>query len=254
MIRQFILSRIHGERMTEDDAWITLRHYASKAEIQVVRSMTISVIRRTLAKVYQPRLATDDDFAMRKINAAIDVVDAERDRRELLGLDEPGPPAAASDVGRTAPGIPPWQTEPGEPSSILRNDYTDLNFIKRVVYERSVRLGDAELVKAWAWDGARFHKVISARANQFAYEELGRALVMLHANSPRTEACEAVFLTKGRGRVERFRLIIIRVGRAYENVTGYDLSIDFAPDRPGLMAFLNDWLREVRQRLHDDRV
>jgi hypothetical protein len=236
--------------MNEDEAWGILDFYASRARVSVTRAMPVSVIRRTLAKVYQPRKATDDDSSMRRINSAIDIVGAERDRRELCGMDESAAPAKPQP---RPPGVPPWQTEPTEPSQILRNDYTDLNYIKKTVYERSVRFGDVELVKAWAWDGQRFRKVVSAYANMFAYEDLGRALLVLQS-ADGGAPCDAVLLSKGTHVTRSFRLIIARMGRSFENVNSYNLTLECELGRPDLAEFLADWLQQVRAKLVKDRA
>ncbi|MGL4462089.1 MAG: hypothetical protein ACRC1K_08040, partial [Planctomycetia bacterium] len=262
--------------MTENEAWTVVQGYARQAGLTLQTTMTISVLRRTLAKKYQPRRAGDDDEAMRRINRAIDVIDAERDRRELYGLDpfaapagtsttgssNPGPTSTyggsstgsygsgGSTGGRTGPGpgsasggwtggwssgagqkssaggaaLPPWQTEPGDSCEIQEYAFSDVNFIKKTIYERSARMGGAELVKAWAWDGSRFRKVISAFANEFAYEELGRAMVYWQSHADESVRCDAVLLTRGAGRATHFRLIIIRIGKGFEDVSRYGWS------------------------------
>ena len=104
--------------MTEDDAWEILHHYAQVGNIRIEQEMSVRVLRRNLAKVFQPRAVDDDDSAMRQINPALDLIEVERDRRELLGIPE----NARSDnrAGRGGGGgwaAPRWpQTWLGRPS------------------------------------------------------------------------------------------------------------------------------------------
>lgn len=221
--------------MTEPEAWQVLDHFAGLARISISRAMTVNQLRRSLAKRYQPRRASDDSTAMSRINPAIDVIDAERDRRELLGVAEPARQPAAAE---------PWQTEP-DVSETLED-------IQRSVYQRAVKFGRVELVKAWAWDGKRFRKVLSAQANEWASEELGRGLLRWLAQERVPYRCEAVFVTHGSGRANRFRLILLRVGKGYDNVSSYDFAIDIEPDDPTLAGSLNRWLEKARHRLFQD--
>ena len=237
--------------MNEEEAWDLLSHYAGQAKIQIARSMAIGELRRTLAKAYQPRRAHDDDSIMRQINPAIDIIDAERDRRELLGIAEPGGQPAAPQPGWHEEA--PWQPDPRGPTWAAVDDYCDIGFIQRHVYERASKFGSVGLVKAWAWDGHRFRKVISAYANRYTYDDLARSLLRWLLRAEVDYTCEAVFLTEGAGRAQSFQLILVKVGRGYENVMSYDQRLDIQPDDPSLPAFLAQWLRLFRHQLEDDQ-
>lgn len=234
--------------MTESEAWDTLLFYAQKGRVRIAAEMTVNVIRRSLAKVFHPRLATDDDRDMRAINACIDVVEAARDKRELCGEPEPAP-TAAEPSGRD-----PWQSDPYESTQIFRQDYTDINFLKKTIYDRSIRFGKVELVKAWAWDGARFRKVVSLYANDWALEELGRALLFQQTHGSADGRCDAVFLTQGQGRVRRFRLILLKSGRYCEDVSKCGLYFESEPDDPQLPTKLTQWLHGIDGRMWSDRT
>lgn len=233
--------------MTEAEAWETLQYYSTKGGVRIERQMTINVLRRTLAKVYQPRKATDDDRQMREINSCIDEIELARDRRELSG--EPEPVAAAT----MARAEQPWQTDPSEPCTIYRTDFTDSNYIKKSIYERAVRFGKVELYRAWGWDGERFRKVIAVFGNDFTLEELGRALLYSQVNGSNPVPCEAVFVTTGEGRPRRFRLTMVRMGRSCEDVSRYERYFDCEPNDPYLQQELNTWLDQVRDELALDR-
>ena len=237
--------------MNEEEAWQLLAHYAHQAKIGINRSMAVGELRRALAKAYQPRLANDDDSIMRQVNPAIDVIDAERDRRELLGIPEPDGKTDATQPGWHEEA--PWQPDPQGPTWAPVDDYADIGFIQRQIYERASKFGNVELVKAWAWDGHRFRKVISAYANQYAYDDLARSLLRWLLRAEVDYTCEAVFLTEGAGRAQSFQLILVKVGRGYENVMSYDQRLDIQPDDPSLPAFLSQWLRLFRHRLEDDQ-
>ncbi|MFO0948660.1 MAG: hypothetical protein U1D30_22500 [Planctomycetota bacterium] len=234
--------------MRESEAWETLYYFSHRGGVRIDEKMTINVLRRTLAKVYQPRLATDDDRQMREINACIDVVEAERDRRELEGEV-----AVVATATMTRAKVPPRQTDPSDSSEILRQDFTDLNFIKKTIHERATRFGKAELVRAWGWDGDRFRKVIAVFGNDFTMEELGRALLYSQVNGPNPSRCEAVFLTKGEGRATRFQLIMIQMGRSCEEVSRYHLFFECSPSEPTMREQLGFWLESVRSQLRADR-
>lgn len=246
--------------MTEEQAWLTLEQFAARGNVKIARSMRIAVMRRTLAKVFQPRAVGDDDAAMRAINPALDVIEAERDRRELCGIPEPV--AAAGHAGPVAQTRRPsnvddpnaWQTEPGEPLDIQKPDYSDINYLKKQVFLRSMRFGTPELVKAWSWDGQRFRKVISAYAGEFAYEDLARGLLVFQSQNDPGGICEAVMLTKGDGPARQFRVILIRVGRAYEDVSRYNFEIEGDPSSPGIAGLINSWLAVIRGQLDADTM
>lgn len=233
--------------MTEDDAWEILHHYAQAAAITIDTSMTVRVLRRNFAKAYQPRTIGDDDSAMRRINPALDLIDAERDRRELLGIQEQVRPTPGNGC------IEPWQTDPSEPTTIYREDYTDPNYLKKMVYERATRFGDVELFKAWSWNGERFRKIFAAYANQFSLDELGRGLLQWQMHISGNARCDAIFLTKGNGPAKSFRLVIIRIGRGYENVVPYGFDVDGDPYDSRFQEAISCWLNIVTAQLNRDR-
>lgn len=270
--------------MTEAQAWETLTYFARRGGTRIETQMSVGVLRRTLAKVYQPRKATDEDKSMREINACIDVIELERDRRELVGEEEaggapsvePAPRWATSTMGAdshwaTASAVArsmgpprtgwqsthsagaPWQTEPGDGDKIYRNDCTDPNFIKKSIHDRASRFGPVELHKAWGWDGNRFRKVISVRGNDYTLEDLGRALLYLQVNGSNPIPCEAVFVTKADGRARRFRLVMLRMGRSCEDVSRYERYYEGEPDDPRLRENLGIWLESVRTQVSADR-
>lgn len=234
--------------MTEDDAWEILHHYAHLGSIRIEREMSVRVLRRNLAKLYQPRAVDDDDSAMRRINPALDVIEAERDRRELLGIAEDSA-VAYSRAGC----VEPWQTDPSEPTTIYRTDYTDPNFLRKEVYERATRFGDVELMKAWSWNGERFRKILTAYANQFSLDELGRGLLQWQMHLNQNGRCDAIFLTKGNGPAKSFKLVIIRIGRGYENVVPYGFDLEGDPYDPKFNDIVPSWLKLITAQLNRDR-
>lgn len=283
--------------MSEEEAWEVLLSHAHKAGITIQVSMSTTVLRRNLAKAYQPRLATDGDGAMRAINPAIDVIEAERERRELSGVPnyeepprapraayasgsattgtggnpgpgasrntgqsrnagartgQPGQSSRAAPQGASSVNNPKhWQTNPDDGIQIAREDNTDKNYIRKSIFERARRFGDVNLVKAWAWDGSRFRKVLDVYANPFVYDELGRAMVVyVHAQSSYT--CDAVFLASGSATDRAFRLIIIRVGKSFENVASYAIDFTGEPTDPAIRDVLLSWLELVRVQLRRD--
>lgn len=251
--------------MTEAEAWTVIERYARVGQVSIHRMMTVQVLRRTLAKKFQPRKSDDDPTAMQQINPALDRIADERDQRELLGQDpfrDPSDRGAAQPAGTSAKsspkpgaptGHPPWHLDPAEPSVILRNDFTDLNYLRKTIYERSIKFGNVQVVKAWAWDGVRFRKVVSALANSYAYEELARSLLVYYLQgNDAASGCDAVFLTEGEGRATHFQLVLLRSGRAYLDVSRYGLYRDFEPDDQEYLAYLPTWLEMTRKRMDDD--
>jgi hypothetical protein len=237
--------------VTEREAWDRLVLFASTANVSITREMSVNVLRRTLAKKYQPRRATDDDSAMRQINGCIDIVDAKRSQLELCGAPDPSVSVKAS---KPAPGQPVWQTDNGEDWTISAQDYSDVNFIRKQIYDRSVRFGDVELLKAWAWDGLRFQKVVGLMANDFSLEEIGRALLYHQVHGPDPSRCNAVFLTKGAGRVREFRLLLLRMGRLCEDVSKYHFVFSSEPDAPDFAYHVSMWLKSIEKQLDADRA
>ena len=256
--------------MTEQEAWNILDHYASQANLVVERTMSIRELRRTFAKVFQPRRPEDDDTAMRKINPAIDFIDAERDRRELMGEDihgEPEPQAAEPQPADPFDQEAPWRRQTREEAEAEAEAHraareraaepfeeAEIQQIQREVFDRASKFGQVSLIKAWAWDGHRFRKVISAQSNRFAFDELARSLMKWLAQTGSEYPCEAVFLTEGDGKARDFILVLIKSGKHVENVMSYDLDIELDPSDPALAEYLNVWLEAVRDVLKQDQV
>ena len=274
--------------MTAVAAWETLAEYARAAGIPLPPGTPPKDARRVLGKRYAPRKASDDNEPMRRINAAVDLLLTDEAVRELCGQEPapPAPPAArptsapprpaaparpapsrwtsqwgtrtggaatAERPGSVGVGVPVWQTAPGDGAAVGRADYTDLNFIRREIFERSARFGDTELLKAWAWDGDGFRKVVAVQGNDFALEELGRALLYFQTNGPEPAPCRAVFVTRGAGRVRKFQLLLVKMGRLCEDVSKFDWQFEEEPDAPAFAPRLNAWLGGIEATLDGDR-
>jgi hypothetical protein len=149
-------------------------------------------------------------------------------------------------------GCPPWQTDAADGVTIAEDNYADVNYIRKELYDRSIRFGEVELIKAWAWDGFRFQKVISVWCNRFTFEELGRGLMYYQANGPNPVECEAVFITRGAGRIRHFKLALIQLGVSCEDVSKYDFIFECEPDAADFQAKISTWLGGVEARLRVD--
>jgi hypothetical protein len=136
----------------------------------------LKTIRNDLIKTHHQDF-TGNKVASQEINAAYDSL---TDRSSISsyhkGGDEP-------------PGRPAWQTDSRSNfNRINRNDYTDLNFIMKTMWEKSD--WSREKWMAWAFDGYFFRGSFTVFGNPQIFEDIADAMVAWEANR-----CRAVFIS-----------------------------------------------------------
>jgi hypothetical protein len=141
----------------------------------------LKTVRNSLMKNYHQDL-TGNRGPAQEINAAYDSL---TDRSSISsyhkGGDEP-------------PGRPAWQTNlKTDYNKINRNDYTDLNFIKKTMWEKSD--WSKEQWTAWGFDGYFFRGVFTVFGNPQIFEDIADAMVVWQTKGGNPYACRAVFIS-----------------------------------------------------------
>lgn len=172
------ISSIILEDMTPDQARVILQGYgASRGDLSPdkLRSTWLK-----LAKQYHPDRTGGDSEAVARINAAYDV------------LKSQGKPAAARPEP-SAPRQPAWQTDPRSAyNGWARDDYTDLNWFKKRMWELSNQSHTKYTI--WAFDGRHFRGTVTVFGSRDIYAEMAKAMVEYTTRGGNRYPVEAVFV------------------------------------------------------------
>ena len=232
--------------MTEQEALNLLRAYAERAGIRFATGVQVRALRRELARHYQPRQVDDDDAPMRQINPAVDRLRSLRfipdlDRLARLRPDDRrsgSPTATPHPSADGAEGLTP----------ALRDRLDDLR-------RRAARFGQPAAYEGWAWTGATLHGPLSAEANEFALPDLGQVILDWHGQSAPAAPVQASLArpAAGAGDQRALRLLRLKIGRGFEDVSRYRFSIDGSPRSQRFATVLGGWLRIIAAQVECDR-
>jgi hypothetical protein len=141
----------------------------------------LKTVRNSLMKNYHQDL-TGNKGASQEINAAFDSLIKQ-------------PPTSSYYKRNDEPmGRPPWQTNlKTDYNKINRNDYTDLNFIKKTMWEKSG--WTKEQWTAWGFDGYFFRGVFTVFGNPRIFKDIADAMVIWQTKGGNPSACRAVFVS-----------------------------------------------------------
>jgi hypothetical protein len=157
----------------------------------------IKAIRRQLLNQYHPDRGGDLNTAQ-LINAAYDLLKNGMPKSALYGED--------LDLYETYkaenPGYPEWAWAGyagGIPEpKIYRNDFSDVNFIKKSMWELSGHSKTEYTI--WGFDGHLFRGYVAVFGSPKIFHYMATAMITWLANGGDPCECRAVFVTKGKAR------------------------------------------------------
>jgi hypothetical protein len=85
-----------------------------------------------------------------------------------------------------------WSGGARESSNIYRNDYTDVNFIKKSMWEKSGHSKTEWTI--WGYDGAFFRGVVTVYGNAKIFPEMAKAMITWQTKGGNPYSCRAVFV------------------------------------------------------------
>lgn len=161
---------------------------------------------RELSKSSHPDMPGGSKQAQQRINNAIDYL---RKHRQPQSTGSDGghwePPYqqqawGSGDSGARRPPprreVPPWQTDKRSFSNNVGEDFRDINFCKKAIYEEAVKHGEVEEYTFNAWDGHFFRGVFSAYANPATLGFGGMAMEQWNSKGGNAYNTVAVFANK----------------------------------------------------------
>ncbi len=200
------------EEMSYDEAMRVFQRYDAPVQ-QGLTLAELKLVYRDLAKEYHPDIGTRKNLAaMQRINAAYDVL-KQGPPPETPGYDTSGFQWQSTTQQRyeerqraqqpEEDRYPVWAQaghSGGMPESgrIYRNDYTDVNFIKKRMWELSGQSKFAYTI--WGYDGAFFRGCVTVYGNKNIYHDMAEAMIDWQTKGANPYQCRAVFVTKGRGK------------------------------------------------------
>lgn len=171
------ISSIVLEDMTPDQARAVLQGYgAKKSDLSPdkLRSTWIKLVQQ-----YHPDRTGGDSDAVARINAAYDV---------LKSQGNPASQQKTSSSNRQ----PEWQTDPRSGyNGWAREDYTDVNWLKKRMWELSGH--SRHKWTLWAFDGKYFRASVTVFGTRDLYGEMARAMVTYTSRGSNRYPVEAVF-------------------------------------------------------------
>lgn len=212
-----ILERIKLDEMSMGDAVRTFQDEGvepaslSKAELKTVW--------RKLQRKYHPDRGGDPKKAQ-EINQAYDILVGRTSQgRRASRTSEPPPSSgpqygfrgaeytqdyAAGQYGHTARdtepgGFPEWQTDKRSSfNKISRNNYTDVNFIKKDMWEKSGKSKEEWTIQGY--DGRFFRGITTVYGNKKIFNDMAEAMVTWQSKGGNPYPTRAVFASKGKDR------------------------------------------------------
>lgn len=180
------ISSIMLESLTPDQARTILQSYGARREDLSPDKLRSTWIR--LVQKYHPDRAGGDSQTLARINSAYDT------------LKNQGKPAASpsKDPASSAPKEPTsrqpaWQTDPRSAyNGWAREDYTDLNWFKKRMWELSGQSKHRYTI--WAYDGRYFRGAVTVFGSREIYQHMARAMVDHTTRGGNRYPVEAVFV------------------------------------------------------------
>lgn len=143
---------------------------------------------RQLARKYHPDVNPTATETMKTINDAYD---------SLRGVDLKNIDPTSYQQRPVKPQTretPPWQTDPRSTyNEVNREEFTDLNYAKKAIYENAVQYGDTEPITIWAFDGTFFRGVFTVNANDQSLGFAGLVMETWNSKGGNPYPTEAVF-------------------------------------------------------------
>lgn len=166
---------------------------------------------RVLVKRYHPDTANGDETTMKQINGAYDMI-----RNGLSGTSTKPTSSTQDDVdaywaAARARAKAQQQARDEQPDStpqwamagysggmkpqakIYRNNYTDMNYIMKRMWELSGESHDVWTI--WGFDGYFFRGVLSVYGNKSIFNEMAKAMIEWQTKGGNPYSCRAVFIT-----------------------------------------------------------
>lgn len=166
------------EEMSPDEAKAVFRRYGAKnpdIAPEKLRSTWIGLVQR-----YHPDRTGGSSEALSRINSAYDV------------LKNQGK-AASGQAKEPTSRQPAWQTDDRSSyNGIAREDYTDLNWFKKRMWELSNQSKTKYTV--WAFDGRHFRGTVTVFGSRDTYREMAHAMVHHITKGANSYHVEAVFV------------------------------------------------------------
>jgi len=166
------------EEMSPDEARAVFQRYGAKKpdlSSEKLRSTWIGLVQK-----YHPDRTGGSSEALSRINSAYDVL-------KNQGKAPLGP---AKEPTRRQPA---WQTDDmSSYNGIAREDYTDLNWFKKRMWELSNQSNAKYTI--WAFDGRYFRGTVTVFGSRDIYREMAHAMVYHSTKGANSYPVEAVFV------------------------------------------------------------
>lgn len=173
------ISSIILEEMTPDQARTILQSYGARRQDldpARLRSTWIGLVQK-----YHPDRTGGSSEILARINAAYDVLKGKT------------PSSQPPETGQQAPRQPAWQTDPRSTyNGWAREDYTDLNWFKKRMWELSNQSRNKYTI--WAFDGRYFRGTVTVFGSRDIYGEMAKAMVEYTTRGGNRYPVEAVFV------------------------------------------------------------
>lgn len=199
--------------------------------------------RRILAKKHHSDVGGNGE-TMQNINAAYDVLTA----RPSLG-DQPAkasPHRPTQDPDATIWSHAGYSGGMANSSSIYRPDYTDMNFIKKRMWELSGKSNQEWTISGF--DGFFMRNSLTVYGSPKIFDEMANAMIMWQTKGGNPYSCRAVLVSARRSKKLQ---LIWADGRSYARQP-IEVQFDSFNDNPSNDSGFNDRLRKLLDQLEEN--
>lgn len=171
-----------NDNLTRDAAWRIILSYG--AHKNMTRDELLQ-FRKTMMKTLHPDAGGDGDAAA-TFNRAIDLLT----QTEPENVEQP-----VVNPESETPKAPPWATDQSD-YHIAQENYTDVNFIRKTMYD----LSDGEPreeINVVAFDGYTWRNRFSCYTSMNLLTELAQAMIIFNSHGAKRFATRAVFIQRG---------------------------------------------------------
>lgn len=169
------------EALTPQQAANIFKHYGASDD-DLSSPQKIKAARNRLIRQHHSDVSGGDDEAAKMINASYDVLKSGYSART-------SPPKYDDDSN----GIPAWQTDKRSSyNSISRDDYTDINYFKRRMWELSKH--STKKYTIYAFDGSFFRGTITVYGSPEIFKDMAEAMVVWNSHGGNPYDTRAVFV------------------------------------------------------------
>lgn len=205
--------------------------------------------RRSLAKKYHSDVGGNDQ-TMANINAAYDVLTSAGNRFDTDSgpsqRTRPAPEREPEDPNATIWSQAGYSGGAPNSRSIHRQDYTDMNYIKRRMWELSNHSKEEWTITGF--DGHFLRNSLTVYGSPEIFDEMARAMVMWQTKGANSYKCRAVLVSRRRSKEEQ---LIWADGRSYARKPIVVPSDSFN-DNPSNDPRFNDRLRKLIDQLEEN--